>query len=144
MSMARYFRAVSEAVEVVRRTLETFNREGVEAALAFFDREVEWLGPPEWLEKHLYKGHDGIREIAAAWEENFGEYRLDLEEAFDTGDDHVIALVHQRGLIKGGGGPIEGRIAYDWEVRDGKGVRVQVYFSWEQALEAAGVERHSA
>jgi ketosteroid isomerase-like protein len=128
-----------ENVEVVRRTLEAFNREGVEAALAFFDPEVEWLGPPEWLEKHLYKGHDGIREIAAIWGENFDEYRLDLKEAIDAGGDHVVALVHQRGLIKGGGDPIEGRLGYDWEVRDGKGVRVQVYFSWEEALEAAGL-----
>jgi ketosteroid isomerase-like protein len=134
---------MSENVEVVRRTLEAFNREGVEAALAYFDPEVEWLGPPEWLEKHLYKGHDGIREIAAVWGENFDEYRLDLEEAIDAGNGHVVVLVHQRGLIKGGGGPIEGRIGYDWEVRDNKGVRVQVYFSWEEALHAAGVDSTS-
>jgi ketosteroid isomerase-like protein len=126
-----------ENVEVVRKTIEAFNSEGVEAALPHFYPEVEWLGPPEWLEKHLYKGHDGIREIAAVWGENFDEFTLDLEEAIDAGDDHVVALVHQRGLVKGV--PIEGRIAYDWEVRDGKGVRVQVYFSWEEALQAAGL-----
>jgi hypothetical protein len=54
----------------VRNTIEAFNREGVEAALAYFDPDVEWLGPPEWLEEHLYKGQDGIREIAAVWGEN--------------------------------------------------------------------------
>lgn len=129
-----------ENVEVVRKTLEAFNRDGVEAALAYFDPEVEWLGPPEWLEKHLYKGHDGIREIAAVWGENFDEYRLDLEEAIDAGSNRVVALVYQRGLIKGGGGPIEGRIGYDWKLRDGKGTRVQVYFSWEEAVKAARVE----
>jgi ketosteroid isomerase-like protein len=130
---------MSENAEVVRRTLEAFNTGGVEAALRYFDPEVEWLGPPEWLEKHLYKGHDGIREIAALWGENFDEYRLDLEDAIDAGNNHVVALVHQRGRTKGGGVAIEGRIGYDWEVRDGKGVRVQVHFSWEEALEAAGV-----
>ncbi len=129
---------MSENVEVVRKTIEAFNSEGVEAALAHFDPEVEWLGPPEWLEKHLYKGHDGIREIAAVWRENFDEYTLDLEEAIEAGDVHVVALVYQRGLVKGV--PIEGRIAFDWEVHDGKGVRVQVYFSWEEALEAAGLD----
>lgn len=131
---------MSQNVDIVRATIDAFNREGVEAALVYFDPEVEWVGPPEWLEKHLYKGHDGIREIAGVWGENFDEYNLDMEKVIDAGDNHVVALVLQRGLIKGGGGPIEGRIGYDWEVRDGKGVRVQVYFSWEEALQAAGVQ----
>jgi ketosteroid isomerase-like protein len=130
---------MSENAEVVRGALETFNREGVEAALAYFDPEVEWLGPPEWLEKHLYKGHDGIREIATVWAESFQEFRLDLEELIDAGD-RVVALVYQRGRIKGGGTRIEQRIGYNWEVRNGKGVRVQVYFSWEEARRAAGLE----
>jgi ketosteroid isomerase-like protein len=132
-----------ENVEIVRDTIEAFNRDGVEAALAYFNPGVEWLGPPEWLEKDLYKGHDGIREIASVWSENFDEYRLDLERVIDAGD-HVVALVNQRGRIKGSADSIEQRIGYDWEVRDGKGVRVQVYFSWEEALEAVGLSEQDA
>jgi ketosteroid isomerase-like protein len=128
-----------ENVEIVRDTLAAFNRGGVEAALDYFDPDIEWLGPPEWLEQRLYKGHDGIRKIAAVWTENFNDYRLDLEKAIDAGD-RVIALVYQRGRIKGSGNEIEQPIGYDWEVRDGKGIRVQVYFSWDEALEAAGLE----
>jgi ketosteroid isomerase-like protein len=125
-------------VEVVRRTLDAFNRQGVEAALAYFDPEIEWRGPPEWLEAGVYKGHDGIREIASIWTQNFDEFRLDLDKAIDAGD-RVVALVYQRGRIKRSGDLIEQQIGYDWEVRAGKGVRVQVYFSWEQVLEAAGL-----
>jgi len=127
-----------ENVEIVRHTLNAFNRQGVEAALAYFDPEVEWLGPPEWLEAGLYKGHDGIREIASLWTDNFDEYRLDLEKALDAGD-RVVALVYQRARIKRSGDLIEQQIGYDWEVRGGKGVRVQVYFSWEEALQAVGL-----
>jgi ketosteroid isomerase-like protein len=125
-------------VEIVRSTLDAFNRQGVEAALAYFDPKIEWLGPPEWLEAGLYKGHDGIREIASVWTENFDEFRIDLERAIDAGD-HVVALAYQRARIKRSGDRIEQQIGYDWEVREGKGVRVQVYFSWEEALEAAGL-----
>jgi ketosteroid isomerase-like protein len=127
-----------ENVEIVRDTLAAFNRGGVEAALDYFDPNIEWLGPPEWLEERLYKGHDGIRKIAAVWTENFDDYRLDLEKAIDAGD-RVIALVYQRGRIKGSGNEIEQPIGYDWEVLNGKGIRVQVYFSWDEALEAAGL-----
>ena len=127
-----------ENVEIVRDTIAAFNRGGVEAALEYFDPDIEWLGPPEWLEDRLYEGHDGIRKIAAVWTENFDEYRLDVEKAIDAGD-HVVALVYQRARIKGTGDRIEQPIGYDWEVRDGKGARVQVYFTWEEALEAAGL-----
>ena len=66
-----------ENVELVKRSFEAFSRGGIEAALSYFDPEVEWIGPPEWLEDHLYKGHDGMRKIASVWGENFDEYRLD-------------------------------------------------------------------
>ena|SRR5690242_15826169 len=127
-----------ENVEVVQAVFDVFNREGIEAALGYFDPEVEWLGPPEWLEDHLYKGHDGMRRIASVWGENFDEYRLDLERLIDAGDD-VVVLVYQRGRIKGSGDIIEQPIGYEWRIRKGKTVRVQVHFSWEAALEAAGL-----
>ena len=126
-----------EDVEVVRAALESFNEGGVEAVIEYLDPDVEWVAPPEWLEEPVYYGHDGVRHVSAIWRETFDEYRLDLEEVIDAGD-HVVALVTRRGRIKRSeGDPIEQRIGYDWTVRDGKGVRVQAYFSWEDALAAA-------
>jgi len=132
-----------ENVEIVRATFEAFNRGGIEAALSYFDPEVEWLGPPEWLEEHLYKGHDGMRRIAGVWGENFDEYRLDLEKLIEVGDE-LLVLVYQRGRIKGSGDMIEQPIGYEWYVRDGRTVRVQVHFSWEAALEAVGLSEQDA
>lgn len=43
-----------EDVEVVRRTIEAFNGDGLDAALEYLDPEVEWLAPPEWLEERLF------------------------------------------------------------------------------------------
>ena len=97
------------------------------------------IGPPDWLEQRIYSGHDGIRRLASVWTENFDDFRLDLEKAIDAGD-HVVALGCQRARIKGSDDRIEQPVGYDWEVRDGKGTRVQVYFSWEEALEAAGLK----
>jgi ketosteroid isomerase-like protein len=128
-----------ENVEIVRRTIEAFNGDGVEAALQYLDPEVEWLAPPEWLEERLYKGHDGIHRLASQWSENIDEYRLDPERFIDAGDA-VVVLLFARGRIPGGAAPIEQKLGYVWEVRDRKGVRIQVYFSWEEALEAAGLE----
>src|SRR5262245_34613223 len=132
-----------ENVEVVRAIFEAFNRGGIEAALSYFDPEVEWIGPPEWLEEHLYKGHDGMRKIAGVWGENFDEYRLDLEKLIDVGDA-VVVLVYQRGRITVSGDVIEQAIGYQWRVRNRKTVRVQVHFAWEEALEAAGLSEQDA
>ena len=126
-----------EDAEIVKAAMESFNEGGVEAVIEYLDPDVEWVAPREWLEEPVYYGHDGVRTVSAIWREIFDDYRLDLEEIIDAGD-HVVALVTRRGCIKRSGDPIEQRIGYDWTIRDGKGVRVQAYFSWEDALAAAG------
>jgi ketosteroid isomerase-like protein len=125
-------------VEFARRFFDTFNREGVEAVLTYFDPEVEWLAPPEWLEEHVYEGHQGLRKLAAAWGDNFEEYRLDFERLIDVDDGEVLVLVYQRGRIKGSDAGIEHQVGFEWQLRNGRIARVRVHFSWEDALEAAG------
>jgi ketosteroid isomerase-like protein len=129
-----------ENVEIVRCTIETFNEDGVETTLQYLDPAVEWLAPPEWLEERLYKGHEGIRRLASQWTDNIDGYRLDPERFIDAGDA-VVVLLFGHGRIRGSAAPIEQKLGYVWEVRNRKGVRIQVYFSWEEALEAAGLEK---
>ncbi len=95
--------------------------------------------PPEWLEEHLYKGHEGIRRITSQWSEQFDEYRVDPERFIDVGDEVVVVLLFGRGHIKGSTVPMEQKLGYVWEIRGGKGWRVRVDFSWNEALEAAGL-----
>lgn len=121
--------------------LEAFGAEGVEGALRHVHPEIAWHAPPEWLEQRVYIGHEGLRELAAYWTQNFEEYRLDLERVIELDDDRAVALVHQRGRIKGSAAPVELPVGYIAETRDGKLFRVDVFFSWEAALEAAGVDR---
>jgi ketosteroid isomerase-like protein len=123
-----------EEVSVVCEAIAAFNSGGgVEAALQYLDPNIEWIGPPEWLEDRVYEGHDGMRKLASLWTEQFDEYRLDLDRTIDAGD-HVLALLHQRGRIKGSADEIEQPIGYDCEVRNGKWARVHIYFSWEDAF----------
>jgi hypothetical protein len=57
----------------------------------------------------------------------------------DLGDNRVIALLRQLGRIKGSGNRIEQPIGNIAEIYDGKLTKVHVYFSWEAALEVAGL-----
>lgn len=128
-----------EAAAPMLSAIEAFNQGGVESALAFLDPEIEWWAPPDWLEDPVYRGHDGIRRLAAYWTELFDQYRLELVRIVEAGDDKVVILLNQLGQIRGSGDRIEGPIGYVAEVRGGLVTRVDIYFSWERTLEAAGV-----
>jgi len=132
-----------ENMELVRRRLdivvEAFNTRGIDAALPYFHPELVWKAPPEWLEREVYRGHEGLRELATSWGQNFDEFRLEVERVVGLGGDRALALVHQRGRLKGTGHPMEMAIGWIVELVGGQLVRVDVYFSWEAALEAAGL-----
>jgi ketosteroid isomerase-like protein len=129
-----------EGVEIVHNAVAEFDRAGIEGALEYFDPGIEWVSPPEWPEDPRYHGYDGLRKLAAVWTENFEEFRLDLERAIDVGN-HVIALLHQRGRIKGSSSRIEVQIAWDCVLVERRLAWVRGYFSWEEALAAVGLEQ---
>ena len=119
--------------------IHAFNDDGVEAALEFFDPDLEWVAPPEWLEDRVYKGHEGLRRLSAHWTQLFDDYHLELERSVDVREDEVVLLLHQRGQIKGSGDPVDGPIGYLAQIRAGLVTRVNIYFSWDATLEAAGL-----
>ena len=60
-------------------------------------------------------------------------------ETVDAGDC-VVGLFHQRGRIEDGGAWVEAPVGAVLYMRDGKVVRAMMYFSWSEALQAAGVQ----
>lgn len=119
--------------------IEAFNEAGVEAALSYLDPEIEWVAPPEWLEDRLYRGHDGIRRLSAYWTQLFDEYRVMPQQVIDAGDGRVVLLLQQEGRIIGSGDRVESPLGYLVEIRDTMVARVEIFFSWEATLEAAGL-----
>jgi hypothetical protein len=124
---------------MVRDAIGAFNRDGVEDALAYLDPEIEWLGPPEWLEDRLYLGHDGVRRLASFWTESFDEFRLDLERVIDLEGNEVVVLINQRGRMKGSDNWIEQPVGWHLQLRDGRVARAYIYFTWADALKAVGL-----
>jgi ketosteroid isomerase-like protein len=130
-------------LEVVRRLNEAFNAapEKRETWLAYYHPDQEFHAPPEWPEKSVYRGHEGIAELAEAWFGSFDEYRWDMEELIDAGHC-AVGLVYHRGRM--GSQWIERKIGAVFRVRDGKVIRVDCFFSWDEALESAGFEEKPA
>jgi hypothetical protein len=105
----------------------------------FYDAEAELHTPPEWLDQSVYRGHDGLREVLRLWTESFDEYHWEEERLID-GPDAVVGLYYQRGRIKGVDSWIEQPIGCVWRFRGDLIARLDVFFTWEAAIEAAGVE----
>jgi ketosteroid isomerase-like protein len=119
--------------------IDAFNETSVEEALPYLHPEIEWVAPPEWLEDRLYKGHDGIRRLSAYWTQLFDEYRVMPQRVMEAGDGRVVLLLQQEGRIIGSGDRVESPLGYLVEIRDTLVARVEIFFSWDATLQAAGL-----
>ena len=138
-------RAVSkENVEAVRRVFEAGAANRIEPLLAFLPEDVVWYLPSNWVEEHEYRGHEGVRRVMAIWLENFDGYSADPVELREAGDD-VVGLIRLSGRIKSSRTVVEQRLGAVYsDIRDGQVHRASFFLSWEEALEAAGLDPSEA
>jgi ketosteroid isomerase-like protein len=127
-----------ENVEVVRRSIEAFNRRDVKAWLALYqsDAEIDYSrsrGPF----KDLYRGH---QELEAFWDmfwSMFEEIRLEAHGFTQAGSDVVVPnTVHFRGRD---GIEVIGRNALVFTVENGKITCFRLFQERAEALEAVGL-----
>jgi ketosteroid isomerase-like protein len=126
-----------ENVDNTKAFLAAYNRRDFDAAVEFFDPEIDWVLPP-LQRSDSCKGPDEIRRFWEGLDETFDEVRLDPQEAVDAGDRVAIRLrFYTRG--KGSGVEIEGELYHQVTTfRDGAMVRIEYFTTWPQALEAVG------
>jgi ketosteroid isomerase-like protein len=127
-----------EDVETVRALNRAFNQRRKDW-IDFYDTDAELHVPPGWLEDAVYSGHRGIEAAAALWIETVDEYRWDLEDLIDAGDC-VVGLCRFSSRTRNNGGWLAPPLGVVFYFRDGKVAKMLTYFSWAEALAAAGVE----
>jgi uncharacterized protein len=128
-----------ENVEVVRKAWEAFKRRDNEAALALYDPEIEIdLRRRVSADARVYYGLEGVQEFFRDFLASFGEWKTEVEEWIDAGDQ-VIAMVRSYGRGRHSGVPVDMLEAHLWTVRDGLLLRLQVFATRAEALEAAGL-----
>jgi hypothetical protein len=122
-------------------TIDAFHREGAEGVLRSLTEGVVWYSAPGWAGKEVYRGHEGVRELIAEWTENFVDYRWDVPHPPELlGDGRVMLLNRHRGKTREGVA-VDAPLGSLWTFRDDDlVVEVRSYFTWEETVEAAGVE----
>ena len=106
--------------------------------LSIYGLPVEWEEQPIPGVERLYRGHDGVRQWAAAVlgvREELGPLQGRLEGVKET-DDTVIASVCFEGEGRRSGARVQMPVHLVLAFRDGKVVRRQVFQTLAEALEA--------
>ena len=128
-----------ENVEIVRRALEAYQREGLDGYLRYFDPEIEWSTTDTWIERATYRGHGGVRRYLGTMEAEFEDVRIEPVELIDAGGEQVVSSVRISGRGKGSGAPVELTLISIGSLRDGMVFRIRNYPDMAAALEAAGL-----
>jgi ketosteroid isomerase-like protein len=120
-----------ENVEVVRAIYDSWLNG--ESARELIDSEVEYVNPPDAVERGVRRGREAFRGIGDAYD----EVRIEPIRYIDAGED-VVVIARVTGRGHGSGMDIDWRHGYIWTIRNGKGVRFRWFNKPDEALEAAG------
>ena len=131
-----------ENVEIVRRGVEAWNADDLDAFLAWLDPEVEWhpsIEPALEGGETTYRGLDGARKAwddyrSGAWE----RLTMRIEEIRDLGDS-VLVLAHIDLTARTTGLEFTEEIGSLMTFRGGKVITSQDFLSHAEALVAAGL-----
>jgi ketosteroid isomerase-like protein len=129
----------SENVDIVRRLVELFERRDVEAELALMDPGVELAEWPEGPDPKTYRGHAGVLQAAASWDEAWEWLQTDEDEIIDVGDGRVLWCGRTRARGRGSSVEVSTDTFNVYTLRDGKITKMEFFTSRESALRAAGL-----
>jgi ketosteroid isomerase-like protein len=120
--------------ELVRRSIEAFDRRDWDAALAYFTPDGIW-DSPQGL--GVSAGRDAIRSLFQDRRAAFEHFEQELEEFCDLGNGVTFCVVLQRGQPRGSVGMLALRIALVFTFRERLAERVTVYTDLDEARAAA-------
>jgi ketosteroid isomerase-like protein len=92
-----------------------------------------------WLDTPQFHGADGLREFVTLWRAPYDDWSMQLTEIHDRGGNRVLALLEQSGSPHGSNALVHLQYGLLCTVRDEKLRRVEVYASYDAALQAAGL-----
>jgi ketosteroid isomerase-like protein len=129
-----------ENVEVVRRFMQLYAEQHIDAALPELDPAVQfdWSNSPA-PDSGVYSGHTGVRAFWEGRDEALAERRLDLVQAITAAPDTVVYTARMRERGRASGVEVTTQIALVWKLREGKIIRCTVYQTSEEALKAVGL-----
>jgi ketosteroid isomerase-like protein len=125
-------------VEKTQAFIAAYNRRDFDAAVEFFDPQVDWVLPAHQRADSC-RGPEAVIRFWEGLDETFDELQLEPQESLDA-HDRVATRLRYYGRGKGSGAEIETEMYHQVTTfRGGAMVRIEYFASWDEALEAAGL-----
>jgi ketosteroid isomerase-like protein len=117
---------------------------GVNFDSGAFAPDGEWI--PEYAPglRSVYRGREGFVQFMRTWSEDFEDWSIRPEKLIDVGDDRVVALVHQRATGKASGVQVDLHMAFIFDLKEGRVIRVRTFIDPAEALKAVGMSEQDA
>jgi ketosteroid isomerase-like protein len=126
-------------VDTLLRAYEAMNSGDLDAACEGLRDDFEFIPPPMLPEGGVYTGPEGLRLIWQTWSATFEDFRVEIEETIDAGDQIIVmAAVAGTGTDSG----LEVRtpsFAWVWSFDGDVVVRMEAMPNRATALEAVGL-----
>jgi hypothetical protein len=119
----------------VKSAYEALNRKDIEGTIAALHEDATWEEHSELPEAGSYRGVGLIRAFLEQFLESWERFHQEIEEEIVRGHCALL-FIHLDASGQGSGIEVNSRYAHLWQLRDGKGTRVDAYYDREQALAA--------
>ena len=127
-----------ENVEILRRAVEASRRGEPWADVLAADIEWDYSAFPGLDLQVRGSGRENYLRWMDRYRRAWIDYEMAVEELIDAGDD-VVVTVHEKVRARGTEMLVERDLALVWTMREGRAIRVSVYATKQDALEAAGL-----
>ena len=127
-----------ENVEIIRRAIEAYGREGLDGTLRYYDPSIEWTSTGITSRQPPIAVTTACAATSARWKTSSRISGVEPVELIEAGEQ-VISSVRFTGRGKSSGAPVEMTLISVGSLREGLVYRVHNYPSMADALEAAGL-----
>jgi ketosteroid isomerase-like protein len=126
----------SRNVEIIREGFEALSEGGVDALMPLIHPEFEMTTPANLAaEPDTYRGPEGVRRYFDSFYDAMDEVRFEPREFREAGE-RVIAQSTVTARGRATGIEVKQRVVLVWTLRDEQVIRVEVYATLDEALEA--------
>jgi uncharacterized protein len=132
-----------ENLEITRRVYESLNAGDLSRLAEFVAPEIEIDLTRNVFNPQVIRGYEGIEQFGTTLNEVWEDFRFEVEELIDAGDE-VVAALRLVGKGRGSGVPVDQRDIHVVKLRDGRAVHIAVYRDRAEALDAVGLSGQDA
>jgi ketosteroid isomerase-like protein len=129
-----------ENLDIVREHFENTNARRFDAVMQSYDPSVELVVSEDVaVDPGVFRGANAVGEWFGSWFRTFApNYRLDVAELIPV-NDAIVAAVDHRGVGRRSGVEVTTRYYNVYWIRQNKIVRLELYRTRSEALQAVGL-----